>query len=87
MCLQVWSAATDLQPTVFAAIDRMVAANVKRVLAAFRSQRIGPHHFQGSTGYGHGDFGREALDNVSWETRGVHGRLCASGDRGVHARA
>jgi hypothetical protein len=24
----------------------------------------GPHHFQGSTGYGHGDLGREALDEV-----------------------
>ena len=63
--LQVWGAATDLQPTVFAAIDRLVASNLRKVQQAFREQRIGPHHFQGSTGYGHGDWGREALDNVS----------------------
>jgi hypothetical protein len=29
-----------------------------------RRARIGPHHFLGSTGYGHGDLGREALDQV-----------------------
>jgi cystathionine beta-lyase family protein involved in aluminum resistance len=37
------------------------------VQAAFKRNRIGPHHFQGSTGYGHGDLGREALDNVSMQ--------------------
>ena len=26
--------------------------------------RVGPHHFTGSTGYGHGDLGREAFDQV-----------------------
>lgn len=26
--------------------------------------RVGPHHFSGSTGYGHGDLGREAFDLV-----------------------
>lgn len=63
--MQVWSCAADLHP-LFAAVDKRVAANLKRVQAAFRRARIGPHHFQGSTGYGHGDLGREALDNVSW---------------------
>ncbi len=61
---QVWSAAADLAP-VFSQIDRTVAANLRKVQKAFRENRIGPHHFQGSTGYGHGDWGREALDNVS----------------------
>lgn len=41
--------------------------------AAFKANRIGPHHFQGSTGYGHGDLGREALDNVSVEGGGARG--------------
>ena len=50
---------------MFAQIDRRVAANLRKVQAAFRDERIGPHHFAGSTGYGHGDLGREALDNVS----------------------
>ena len=62
--MQVWSAASDLKP-VFDKIDRTVAANTKKVLKAFRDNRIGPHHFQGSTGYGHGDWGRESLDKVS----------------------
>ena len=61
---KVWSCADDLQPA-FAQIDRRVAANLRKVQQAFREERIGPHHFQGSTGYGHGDLGREALDNVS----------------------
>ena len=60
---QVWEAAGDLRP-VFDKIDRTVSANTKKVLKAFRDNRIGPHHFQGSTGYGHGDWGRESLDNV-----------------------
>jgi cystathionine beta-lyase family protein involved in aluminum resistance len=25
---------------------------------------VGPHHFQGSTGYGHGDLGRSTLDDI-----------------------
>lgn len=61
---QVWTCATELQP-LFGAIDARVAVNLARVQAAFKQNRIGPHHFQGSTGYGHGDLGREALDNVS----------------------
>lgn len=60
---QVWDCAYNLQP-VFAAIDRRICANLARVQQAFRRQRIGPHHFQGSSGYGHGDLGREALDAV-----------------------
>lgn len=61
--LQVWAAADDLMP-IFAEIDRTVAANLRKVQKAFRDNRIGPHHFQGSTGYGHGDWGRESLDKV-----------------------
>ena len=59
----MWETAERLQP-VFAAIDRLVAHNLRRVQAAFAKSRIGPHHFSGSTGYGHGDLGRAALDEV-----------------------
>jgi len=41
-----------------------VHANLSRCQRAFRDARVGPHHFAGSTGYGHGDQGREALDSV-----------------------
>jgi cystathionine beta-lyase family protein involved in aluminum resistance len=54
-------------------VDRRVAANLARVQAAFRRARVGPHHFAGSTGYGHGDLGREALDNVSAIVHTVQG--------------
>eukprot|EP00983_Pelagomonas_calceolata_P052153 1142707-Pelagomonas_calceolata.AAC.7 len=61
---QVWEAAEHLQDThIFSAIDRLVAHNLRKVQAAFREHRVGPQHFQGSTGYGHGDWGRETLDN------------------------
>lgn len=59
----MWQAADDLTP-LFAEIDRRTSLNIRKVQAAFRANRIGPHHYQGSTGYGHGDMGREALDDV-----------------------
>lgn len=48
----------------FADIDALVAHNLRRVQRAFRAARVGPHYFAGSTGYGHGDLGRAALDEV-----------------------
>lgn len=60
---QVWQASQDLQP-IFAGIDQLVGRNLRRVQAAMRRHRVGPHHFSGSTGYGHGDLGREAFDQV-----------------------
>ena len=62
----VWEGVEAVGP-LFESIDRLVYSNVKRVQAAFRAARIGPHHFAGSTGYGHGDLGREALDQVGRE--------------------
>jgi hypothetical protein len=56
---------------VFADIDALVGHSLRRVQAAFRRARIGPHHFGGSTGYGHGDMGRAALDQVSSQPPGV----------------
>lgn len=59
---------------VEAAQERMAAVSARRtaairprletVLAAFAAERIGTQHFASVTGYGHGDFGREALDRV-----------------------
>ncbi len=61
---QVWEEARRLRDA-FADIDvELVAANMQRVQEAMRRARIGPHHFAGSTGYGHGDLGRAALDEV-----------------------
>lgn len=52
-----------------------VAEHVRRVQRAFARQRVGPEHLQGSTGYGHGDLSREALDNV---LANVLGTECAA---------
>lgn len=62
-CVQVWQCAEELKP-LFGRIDRLVAHNLRRVQRAFAAARVGPHHFGGSTGYGHGDLGRAALDEV-----------------------
>ena len=64
LAAQVWSAAAQLAPA-FTQIDHLVAANLRRVQAAMARARLGPHHFAGSSGYGHGDLGRAALDEVA----------------------
>lgn len=57
----IWQCAGRLAPR-FMEIDRLISANIARVQRAYAEERIGPHHFQGSTGYGHGDLGRASLD-------------------------
>ncbi|MBO8167640.1 MAG: methionine gamma-lyase family protein [Thermoanaerobacteraceae bacterium] len=42
----------------------VVRNNHRRVLAAFRQERVSDFHFHPSTGYGYGDIGREVLDNL-----------------------
>ena len=64
---QVWQSSQDLQP-IFVGIDQLISQNLRRVQAAMQRHRIGPHHFSGSTGYGHGDLGREAFDLVRCST-------------------
>lgn len=49
---------------IFSGIDAQVKQNLKRVLEAFRSHRVGAHHFAGVSGYGHDDLGRQTLDRV-----------------------
>jgi cystathionine beta-lyase family protein involved in aluminum resistance len=59
----LWDCLEQTRPEMDA-IDKMVLENTKRVQHAFREGKVGPHHFQGSTGYGHGDLGRSALDEI-----------------------
>ncbi|KAL5216120.1 hypothetical protein ABZP36_007521 [Zizania latifolia] len=59
------SRAVELLQAEFREVDRVLAVNSARVSAAFRRTHVAPHHFGGSTGYGHDDGGgREALDSV-----------------------
>ncbi|TGG85862.1 MAG: aluminum resistance family protein, partial [Aphanocapsa feldmannii 288cV] len=47
-----------------AARTAAVEGHLQRVLAAFRAERLGPHHFASVSGYGHADSGRDSLDRV-----------------------
>lgn len=63
-------AETALFP-IFSGIDSLVKHNVKKVLQAFRDERVGVHHFASVSGYGHGDLGRETLDRVFAQVMGA----------------
>ena len=52
-----------LQPS-FARLEEIALINEKRVLDAFRAERVSPRHFAPTEGYGYGDLGRDALDRV-----------------------
>lgn len=49
---------------IFYGIDVQVKENLSRVLTAFRHHRVGSHHFNSVSGYGHDDLGRDTLDQV-----------------------
>lgn len=49
---------------IFSQIDTQVKENLKKVLKAYSSDRVGVHHFTSVSGYGHNDLGRETLDRV-----------------------
>lgn len=68
--VSVWDCVNDIGPQI-EAVDRLVVANTRRVQEAFRKYRVGPHHFQGSTGYGHGDLGRCTLDEIMADVMGA----------------
>jgi cystathionine beta-lyase family protein involved in aluminum resistance len=48
----------------FRAVDELALVNTQKVLAAFQQERVGDHHFAGTTGYGHDDLGRGCLEAV-----------------------
>jgi cystathionine beta-lyase family protein involved in aluminum resistance len=62
-CERVAAAAARIAPLA-ARHTAAVKPGLKRVLAAFAAERLGPHHFASVSGYGHGDLGREVLDRV-----------------------
>ena len=48
----------------FKRVDKIKEFNQKKVLEAFRKNKIGLEHFATVSGYGHDDMGREALDKT-----------------------
>uniref|UniRef100_A0A0D9WA32 Aminotransferase class I/classII domain-containing protein n=1 Tax=Leersia perrieri TaxID=77586 RepID=A0A0D9WA32_9ORYZ len=70
------SRAVDSLQGRFREVDLALALNSARVSAAFRAAHVAPHHFGGSTGYGHDDGGgREALDSVFAEIVGAEAAI------------
>lgn len=53
----------------------VIAANHYKVLEAFRTLRISEECFQGSTGYGYGDYGRDTLECLFAEVFGAEAGL------------
>ena len=59
----------------FARIEAVTEHNQNKVLKAFIDNRIGEQHLVGSTGYGYGDVGREALDKTFAAALGAQAAL------------
>ncbi len=64
------TAQTALFP-IFSRIDTKVKHNAKKVLEAFRQERVGVHHFASVSGYGHDDIGRDTLDRAFAQVMGA----------------
>ncbi len=56
-------AKTDLKE-VFDSFEEIAFINTQRVLEQFQKNRVSESMFASSTGYGYGDAGRDALDNI-----------------------
>ena len=56
--------ATERIAPVLAGIDETTDYNQQKMMAAFGKARVSESYFAASTGYGYGDRGREALDEV-----------------------
>ena len=50
--------------TKFKELDKICELNSLKVLNAFHKNEISEIHFNSTTGYGYGDIGREAIENV-----------------------
>ena len=86
--LQVSAARERLEESgVFREIDSRTQRTLRRILAAFREARVGPHLFGGTDGYGHGDLGRETLDEIYAKLFGAEAALiriqCFSGTHAI----
>ncbi|NJR42729.1 MAG: hypothetical protein HC767_08735 [Akkermansiaceae bacterium] len=68
--------ATEELYDAFLGVDCAASGNLQRVQAAMADENVGPHHFAGSTGYGYGDLGRTAYDQVCCSAMPARG-VCA----------
>lgn len=67
--------AEDMCSEAFARIEQIREYNEQKVLKAFMDNRVSEIHFNGSTGYGYGDLGRDVLDAVYAQAFGAEDAL------------
>ena len=53
----------ELRP-LWRSYDHLKLINQRKVLKAFQDSRISDYHLVGTTGYGYGDLGRDAVEGV-----------------------
>ena len=76
--LVVMAEAEDSLQSEFASIDRRSSYNQLRLLHIFQNNGITDFHLNGSTGYGYGDEGRDALESIFAAYFGGEGALVRS---------
>ncbi|MBW7477826.1 methionine gamma-lyase family protein [Paenibacillus oenotherae] len=71
-----WASAAEEQVYgVFRGMDTVAERNQWKVISAFQKHRVSDFHFNGSTGYGYNDSGREVLDEVYADVFGAEAAL------------
>lgn len=78
-------AEADIKP-IFERIDEIAMKNTAKVMAAFQKGRVAENYFNGTTGYGYDDKGREELDKIYADVFGAQAGLVRIGFvNGTHA--
>ncbi len=67
--------AEEKAATAFNRVDEIAEYNQKKVLSAFIRHRVSESHFFATTGYGYGDRGRDALDEILADIMGAEDAL------------
>lgn len=60
---------------LFKGVDEIELENTNKVLKSFANNKISEAHLNGTTGYGYGDVGREAIENIFTEIFGTEDAL------------
>ena len=61
----------------FRLLDEIALYNQEKVLKAFKKRNIALRHFVGTTGYGYGDEGKEALNDVISDIYKAESAICS----------
>lgn len=67
--------AEERASSIFRSLDRTAERNQWKVIRAFQRHKVSDFHFNGSTGYGYNDSGREVLDLVYADVFGAEAAL------------